>query len=149
MAFQARYGGFCHRCRGQIVPGQYIESGGVRFVHTVCPTAVVAEAPVVTVTEPGFYFKDDAIYRVQRGRDSGNLYALILHVDLKTQKGKFEYLPGLIYKLSPEQRLTREQAAEFGHAYGLCGMCGATLTDPASVARGIGPQCATRLAWTA
>ncbi len=35
--------------------------------------------------------------------------------------------------------------AEFGRCTGTCGVCGRDLTDPASVERGIGPECASRL----
>jgi hypothetical protein len=42
-------------------------------------------------------------------------------------------------------RLTKDQAAEFGHTHGSCLICMKELTDPESVARGIGPVCATRL----
>lgn len=43
------------------------------------------------------------------------------------------------------ERLTLEQAQEFGRLYGVCGICGATLTDETSIAAGIGPVCAGRL----
>jgi hypothetical protein len=36
-----------------------------------------------------------------------------------------------------------EQAAVQGKMMGFCIRCGATLTDPVSVANGIGPVCAT------
>jgi hypothetical protein len=39
--------------------------------------------------------------------------------------------------------LTQAQAAAKGKAIGFCIRCGATLTDPVSVANGIGPVCAT------
>lgn len=35
--------------------------------------------------------------------------------------------------------------AEYGHQKGRCGICNRTLTDPESIARGIGPVCADRL----
>lgn len=35
--------------------------------------------------------------------------------------------------------------AAYGHEIGRCGICHRTLTDPESIARGIGPVCAERL----
>ena len=44
--------------------------------------------------------------------------------------------------IRPEDKLTREQAEAFGQRTGICAMCGAVLTNPESVERGIGPICA-------
>lgn len=38
-------------------------------------------------------------------------------------------------------------ATAHGHAYGYCSCCGRELTNPESVARGIGPICADRWGW--
>jgi hypothetical protein len=38
---------------------------------------------------------------------------------------------------------SRRYGIELGH----CGVCGRTLTDPESIARGIGPVCAGRMGW--
>jgi len=38
-------------------------------------------------------------------------------------------------------------SARFGQEMGSCGICGRTLTDETSRARGIGPVCAQRLGW--
>lgn len=43
---------------------------------------------------------------------------------------------------NPQEAMTR-----FGHESGNCGKCGAALSDPESLARGIGPVCATTLGW--
>jgi len=44
---------------------------------------------------------------------------------------------------NPQEAMTR-----FGHESGSCGKCGAALSDPESLARGIGPVCATTLGWS-
>jgi len=77
------------------------------------------------------------IYRVKRSKSSGNLYAL----RLDPTSGSFEYAPGTIRSLSASDRVTADEAALLGQALGICIVCGATLTDPESVARGIGPVC--------
>lgn len=40
-------------------------------------------------------------------------------------------------------------AADYGHQIGRCGVCSRTLTDPESIARGIGPVCAGKAGWSA
>lgn len=35
----------------------------------------------------------------------------------------------------------------YGRTLGSCGVCGRTLTDPDSIARGIGPHCAAKMGW--
>jgi len=49
-----------------------------------------------------------------------------------------------LYSLKPSDRLTIEQAREFGHLYGTCCICGRTLTNELSIALGIGPVCGNR-----
>jgi hypothetical protein len=89
--------------------------------------------------EPGFYIYNDDVYVVVHNRAKTNVYAK--RMNLVT--GSWEYAPGAVSRLS--ERLTVEQAAAMGHLHGICVCCGATLTDPESVERGIGPVCAKRL----
>lgn len=49
--------------------------------------------------------------------------------------------------LTPAHKMTLEQAREFGHVYGVCCNCGATLTDERSIEAGIGPVCAGQGHW--
>jgi hypothetical protein len=86
---------------------------------------------------PGFYLCNAGAFKVQAAKVSGNLYAM----KLDTNTGKFEYDKGAIFNLRPETRMTKEQAAEYGRRTGVCLICGRTLTDPTSVAQGIGPIC--------
>jgi len=105
-------------------------------------------APVQTnpVAEQGMYAKVDPsdfgldIFRVKLSQ-AGRLYALRLN----TLTGEFEYDRGAIKSLSADDRLTVEQAVAFGHTYGRCIVCGRDLTDPKSVAQGIGPVCIKRV----
>lgn len=98
---------------------------------------------VHTDLAPGMYQIDGTMYRVQKSRETGRLYAKRLDTDGAT--ARFTYDPGAIYRLNPEQRMTREQAEQFGVETGICCVCAATLTDPKSIARGIGPVCAKRV----
>lgn len=100
--------------------------------------------PVTQITKDGFYQRDGIIYKVQVAvHGSGNLYAKQLIIENGT--GRWEYIPGAVMRLKEEHRLTLEQAQEFGRLYGVCGVCGATLTDEHSIADGIGPICKGRL----
>ena len=87
-------------------------------------------------------FRDEQgrVFRVQRAQ-AGHLYALML----EPASGQFVYIRGSMGGLSEANRLTLDQCKEIGKAIGRCVVCGARLTDPASVERGIGPICATRL----
>lgn len=98
------------------------------------------------VTEAGFFEHEGSIVKVQRAvHGSGNLYAKRLVIDEASQSGSFVYEAGLIRKLRESDRLTKERAAELGHLYGMCIVCGATLTDEKSIERGIGPICFGKL----
>lgn len=41
----------------------------------------------------------------------------------------------------------RAASIRYGRELGHCGICGKTLTDPESIANGIGPVCAGRVGW--
>ena len=91
--------------------------------------------------EAGIYLLGDKVVKVQRAvHGSGNMYAKVL--DPST--GKFDYTPGLIRELTADQRMTLEQARQYGAIYGVCCNCGRTLTNEDSIEAGIGPVCASR-----
>jgi hypothetical protein len=104
----------------------------------------IAQTP--TVPE-GYYVKDDDVYKVRVSK-AGNTYATVLTkitTDSGAVKGKWEYAAGTIRNLTADDAITIEQAAKYGNLHGFCAICGKTLTDPASVQRGIGPVCAQGL----
>lgn len=96
---------------------------------------------LAAVTEEGSYRKDGVIYRVRRSRQSGNLYAQRLDEERK----EFVYEPGLIKNLLDSDRMTVEEAKAFGVQFGICCVCAKLLTDPKSIAEGIGPVCGKRV----
>lgn len=109
------------------------------------------------VTEDGWYTKDGEVYKVQRAvHGSGNLYAkkLLLHwtgefndnCDKVYDGAAWEYAPGAVRQLRASDKLTLEQAKQFGKLYGVCMCCGATLTNEDSIEAGIGPICAQKFA---
>jgi hypothetical protein len=84
------------------------------------------------------------IYRVVKSRESGRLYAKRLTV-LNANSASFSYDGGAIYRIKPEWRLSLDDAKAWGLHYGICCVCAANLSDPKSVAEGIGPVCAKRV----
>ena len=61
-------------------------------------------------------------------------------------RGHWNYISGMVYKLRAENRISLSEAAAFGHLNGFCLVCGRTLVDPKSVQNGIGPVCAKKFA---
>lgn len=111
--------------------------------ETVAPKATPGKPATPTVSE-GMYLRDGKIFKVQRAvHGSGNLYAKELHGS-KSEGFHFEYARGAIRTLTPEHRMTLDQAKEFGALYGTCCKCARTLTDESSIAAGIGPICAEK-----
>ena len=78
------------------------------------------------------------LYKVQLSKTSGLPYA---KADVE---GRWEYQAGAIYSLCAADRLTLEQAKAIGKETGVCVMCSRELTDPVSIAGGIGPVCEKR-----
>lgn len=79
---------------------------------------------------------DIEVYRVQRSKSSGKLYALRV-----LEEGGTEYAPGMVTRLDPSRKLTLEEAKAWGRRTGTCCACYRTLTNPASVEAGVGPVC--------
>ena len=90
--------------------------------------------------EPGMYRMDDDLYRVKVSR-TGNWYAEVAVKPESGSKLKWDYL-GKRVNLSTAQAL---DDAEAGRFVGYCVRCNAELTDPDSIARGIGPVCANKV----
>jgi hypothetical protein len=82
----------------------------------------------------GYYFLEGLVYQVVESK-AGNLYGKVF-----TDSG-YEYQPGAMRLLAGAHRLTLDQAAEMGVKTGRCVVCARLLTDPESVAAGIGPVC--------
>ena len=99
-----------------------------------------APKQVATLSVGMYQLANGDIYRVQESRETGRLYAKRLDLI-----NGFEYDKGAIYTLKASDRMTLEQAKLFGVETGFCCVCGIFLTDPKSVANGIGPVCAKRV----
>lgn len=96
-------------------------------------------ATPVKLTE-GFYKYGAGVAEVVTS-NRGFPYANILDV----HTGRWNYAKGVVSTLKPEDRLTLEEAAQLGKKWERCMCCGKELTNPDSIARGIGPVCAGKL----
>jgi len=99
-----------------------------------CAIKERANAPV----EEGLYYKSGDIFKVQRSQSSGRLYAKRL------DGTSFRYDPFGVKSLTADNLLTLEQAKAYGIQFGVCAICGRTLTDEQSIEQGIGPVCITK-----
>ncbi len=98
---------------------------------------------------------DGRIIRVYLGQQSGrNLCKQLVDTgrphpeDSSVHLHEWEYLGAAVYKLPQgSQRLTLEEAKEFGRMTGTCVRCGRRLDVPESVEAGIGPVCARKGEW--
>jgi hypothetical protein len=86
----------------------------------------------------GVYLAAGKVIRVYPGRQSGRMLAAEITVDGPV------YLGAAFRFVKPDQRLSMEEAARYGAQFGICCVCAAPLTDPVSVAAGIGPICSGR-----
>ena len=91
----------------------------------------------------GYYFKNETVYKITLTKDGQRSYAKRLEVT--NGRGKWVYEQGAARVLTSNDAITVDQAAAFGHLHGICAICGATLTNPESVERGIGPVCLEKI----
>lgn len=151
-----RFPGRCAKCGGPVPAGAGDASkvdGRWLVAHITCPVLDADDAsyeawlnrpaePLV----PGMYMTPTGdIVKVQNAKTSGKPYAKRLAHTPGIAKPEFVYEAGLVRSITVDMRMTLAQASAFGVATGVCCVCGAFLTDPKSVAAGIGPICAGRV----
>jgi hypothetical protein len=111
------------------------------------PKANNGEPSVVySVPLDGIYFYENTYYKVQTSPESGKQYAK------RCDEGSWIYEGRKPFAfLRPSHAVTAEDAAKFGHLYGMCVFCSKTLTDERSIEVGYGPTCASHngLPWGA
>lgn len=103
----------------------------------------------------GWYVVDGEPWKVQWNREHTRKYAKRLVVDPHRggegedrdaghhpAAGSWQYVPGGLGIVAARgEPMTLEVAQGYGKLYGVCAICGATLTDETSIADGIGPIC--------
>jgi hypothetical protein len=88
-------------------------------------------------SKPGVFERDGVVYRIKAGSN----WAKVLQPN-----GKFEYVGAVNWKVRECDRISMERAIELSVLTSSCCICGRTLTNPDSVAAGIGPICSGRTA---
>lgn len=117
------------------------------------PAPAAPAAPAVALTEGIYITPPGDIIKVKNSK-AGKPYALVA-VDITGKrltlagdvvKYDFVYTPGIIKHITPDMRMTQEQAAHFGTRYSKCIWCGRKLKAAESVIKSIGPVCIKRFA---
>lgn len=98
----------------------------------------IAPAP----SAPGLYRKGDCLYQVVPNQQGTHLYAKLVTLPPVGTKArpKLTYAPGMISQLTEDDLVPAEEANEITRRTGWC-VFGHFLTNPKSIARGMGPVC--------
>lgn len=99
-----------------------------------------AQHPELTV---GVYMIDGYVCKVKPSQTTGRLYVSVLQDAVPGEKATFRAkgYQWLMSKLTPEHKITPEQAKAYGDVMNHCCCCGKLLTVDLSVERGVGPVC--------
>lgn len=125
----------------EMIAQSLTKSKASKLIDTVMAMPKVASSDAVT--ESGFYMYGETVYKVRWNQAKTNLYAQALST--VGSKGKWIYAEGAMSKIKADMKLTIDDAAAFGHHNGYCAICGLELSNPESVARGIGPVCINKI----
>lgn len=147
----------------------YADSAQAIAAAYVAPAPVCTPQLIVAIPTAGYYEIDGTLYNwEQQKKDySIQLRKLVLPTTSYwggTTKAKWmkvytkygtstkigsSYVPNFLLEAvaAGAKPMTMEQAAAKGKALNFCVKCGAQLTDPVSVANGIGPVCAKTGMW--
>lgn len=88
-----------------------------------------------------------AFYKIDRpteGKWAGRVFVKLMISD-DEQRIPFAAAKGVLRRIAEVG--AEAASARYGHEIGECGMCGRTLTNDESRARGIGPVCAAKAGW--
>lgn len=96
-----------------------------------------------TPEDAGIYANNDGeIFKVYKALNGSHMLCKKLVADKESKTAEFQYVGAPKRHVNHDMKLTLEQAKTFGAIYGVCCVCGRTLTDENSIAAGIGPICA-------
>lgn len=125
----------------EMIAGPLDKRGASKLIDELMAMPKVVSSSAVS--EPGFYMFGETVYKVRWNQAKTNLYAQALST--VGSKGKWIYAEGAMSKIKADMKLTVDDAAAFGHHNGYCAICGLELSNPESVARGIGPVCINKI----
>lgn len=134
--------------------GKISKPGATRLIDRLkdCPRTQAAQTALHSGSsemeaEVGYYLFNDEVVHVERSKANPERHIArrMVPPTHKGDRGRWVYTRGLVWRLKAEHRLTDEQARTLSRQYGVCILCGNTLSDPKSVEQGIGPHCARKL----
>lgn len=146
------------RLRDRIMSGNLtkgLASESIGFLkaqpYKVVPEGTMGSA-AQPVTEPGIYeHPDGRIFKVQRSKTSGHLYAKVMSLTVGEAKRltasgavvnfDYEYAPGAFRVIDARHRITGARAEELAVIFTKCFICNRGLKAASSVKAGIGPVC--------
>lgn len=105
-----------------------------------------ATRSVERASVPGLYRKDGHLYQVVFNKNKTHLYAKMVTfppADSQSKRPSLAYAPGVLARLTVEDLVPIEEAQAITRKTGWC-WYGHFLTDPKSIARGMGPVCWAR-----
>lgn len=113
------------------------------FASNSVQTAAQPAREAAPVHEDGIYLLDgETPVKVQWNLAGTSLYGKVLDDD-----GTWAYAPGVLKKLTADDRIPADVASAFGKLYGKCINCGRRLTQELSQYWGYGQTCAEHLGW--
>jgi hypothetical protein len=119
----------------------YLKAQPMKPSAPVAPAQLTAGVYRASTTGEGL---PGDLYKVYPARGHGGMLAKLIIVDGMLNRITFEYAGAARRFVDPAGKLTLDEAKAFGASTGYCCNCGAELTDPESIAAGIGPVCATK-----
>lgn len=122
----------------------FVRAGSPR--PTNWQAAMMTLEPTKAPTEMGMYRQTATgdLFRVYKAQTGSHLLCKRL-VKLSSGNWTFIYAGAARTQVKAHERLGLDEAKEFGQQFGVCCCCGKLLTDPESVAAGIGPVCAGKV----
>lgn len=154
---EARPGEFINSLREQVARGRTLSEkqiaailrGANRGLETTQAAGVAPQrppgSPMAGDIPEGWYMVGDQPWKVQWNRAHTGKYGLRLVDPHGGDRLNWEFVSGGLRIVATGRPMTLDEASAFGKLYGICVICGAKLTDPESIARGIGPICAGKL----
>lgn len=128
------------RPEGVPLLGEEAEQPGRHYAESIADARRSAAQEI----EDGIYRVGPRIFKAYTSIQSGRTLCKSLKIDGIDGKPQWIY-EGMAYRfVKPEEKMSLEDAKEFGQIYGICCKCGRTLTDETSIAKGIGPICEDR-----
>jgi hypothetical protein len=125
--------------RAKAMAGRFSSTEASTLIEALKALPKAEQGEQASDPEPGVYVLSDRLYHVKVSEKSAKAYAMVW--DSEGREWEYHGRRPLA-SLTPEHKITAEQAAEFGHAYGVCVFCTRELTDERSVVVGYGPVCA-------